>query len=145
MSAAATGLRRGDMVPYLRGTTPDGVPLNLRDYYMRRNLALLVVRDDAEGRAWLVEAAAVRDAVREEAGEVVAIVPPGMDVNGLPALVDDGALLGRLALADAPLPALLLTDRYGTLFASSSGETAEPGLRPRDIPGWHQFISCRCS
>jgi hypothetical protein len=113
---------------------------------MRRNLALVFVADDPVGRDWIDEAAAVRERVLHEMGEVVAILPPGAESRGLPAIVDaDGSVSAKLGLTADGLPALFVLDRYGTLFASNGGPTAEPELRPADIPRWHGFIACRCS
>ncbi|HMM43198.1 MAG TPA: hypothetical protein PKA95_14995 [Thermomicrobiales bacterium] len=138
---------RGQTAPDLVGATPDGERLSLRRaFYMRRNLGILFVADDATGQRWLRDAAAEREAAHAEAGEIVAIVPPGMDTHGLPAIVDpDGALRARYGLTESDLPAVFVTDRYLTIFSTNTGETATPYLMPDDIPGWLEFIAARCS
>lgn len=145
--AIATMPKRGETAPDLVGTTPEGKRLSLRQaFYMRRNLGIIFVAADAAGRRWLADAAAQRGAAHAEAGEIVAIVPPGMDTHGLPAIVDpDGVLLARYGLAEADLPAVFVTDRYLTIFSTNTGETQTPGLMPDDIPGWLEFIAARCS
>lgn len=138
---------RGQTAPNLIGTTPTGERLSLREsFYMRRNLGILFVADDETGRRWLREAAGQRSAAQAEAGEIVAIVPAGMDTHGLPALVDeDGSLRARYGLTADDLPAVFVTDRYLTIFSTNSGETTTPGLMPGDIPDWLEFIAARCS
>jgi hypothetical protein len=136
----------GDVVPPLAGRTPSGDTLRTRDFFMRRNLALVFVRDDSIGRAWVAEAVELRRAARAEAGEILVIGPTGVLTGELPSLVDDeGDLAARYGLAPDDLPALFVVDRFGTLFSSTHGERAIADLRPRDIPGWLEFIACRCS
>lgn len=138
---------RGQTAPDLVGQTPDGERLSVRQrFYMRRNLGILFVANDSTGQRWLRDAAAQRDAALAEAGEIVAIVPPGMDTHGLPAIVDaDGELRARYGLTEADLPAVFVTDRYLTIFSTNTGETETPYLMPDDIPGWLEFIAARCS
>lgn len=139
--------KRGETAPDLSGRTPDGERLSLRQaYYMRRNLGILFVADDATGSRWLAAAAAQREAARAEAGEFVAIVPPGMETHGLPAIVDpDGTLRARYGVTDTDLPAVFVTDRYLTIFSTNTGDTQTPDLMPEDIPSWLEFIAARCS
>lgn len=139
--------KRGDTAPDLIGLTPSGERLALRQrFYMRRNLGILFVADDATGRRWLADAAASRDAARAEIGEIVAVVPRGMETHGLTAIVDsDGDLRTRYGLTLADLPAVFVTDRYLTVFSTNTGETQTPGLMPEDIPGWLEFIAARCT
>jgi hypothetical protein len=140
-----TAPRRGDTIPYVSGKSIDGGTLNLRDCYMRRNLAIIVTGDTPATQRWLQEAAEVRSAAQAEAGEIIAVVSAPAETYGLPTLVDeDGAIMQRLGLAPSDLPALLVIDRFGTLFAANVGPDAEE-LRPADIPGWLEFVACRCS
>lgn len=145
--ALAAMPERGQIAPDLVGRTPAGNSLSLRNaFYMRRNLGILFVADDATGQRWLSDAAGQREAARAEVGEIVAILPPGMDAHGLPAIVDpDGRLRARYGLTDADLPAVFVTDRYLKIFSTNTGETQTPHLMPDDIPGWLEFIAARCS
>ena len=138
--------RRGDQLPDLTGETPAGVPLSTRDYYMRRNLAVVFVADDATGAEWLRMAAALREEAHAEAGEILVVAPPGMATGELPTILDVAHQLARrVGLDAADLPALFITDRYRTVFASNRGEGGQPGLAPADISSWLEFVACRCS
>ncbi|HEX7103429.1 MAG TPA: redoxin domain-containing protein, partial [Nitrolancea sp.] len=67
---------RGDRLPLFTGQTPEGAPLRLRDFYMRRNLAL-VFSDGPEyttTRDLLRGLAERRAAVQAEAGEALAVI-----------------------------------------------------------------------
>ena len=137
---------RGNLLPLVSGMTAGGEPLSLRDFYMRRNMAIVIVGNDAQGQAWLASAAEQQDAASREAGVVVAITPSGVDAHGLRAIIDpDGHILQKLGLRLDELPVLFLLDRYGKIFATNVGASAEPGLDPSAIPGWLEFIACRCS
>jgi hypothetical protein len=137
---------RGDVVPQLTGRDLSGETISTRDFYMRRNLAIMFVDVDDVGHAWIAEAAERRPEAHAEAGEIIVVGPAGMDIRGLPTIVDsDGALGSRFGLSRRELPALFIVDRFGTLFASNRGDHAIEDLQPRDIPGWLEFIACRCS
>jgi hypothetical protein len=136
---------RGDQMPWLTGPTPEGTILATRSFYMRRNLALVFTGDGHDAQDWAAEAASMRPAAREEAGEIVVISPPGVDTGITPDIIDhDGAVAARVGLAASDLPALFITDRYGKVFVSNRGATPED-VRPSDIPGWLEFVACRCS
>ncbi len=137
---------RGDRLPDLGGVSPDGGAIATRDYYMRRNLAVIFICAQTECADWIAAAAAVRKAAQAENGEILLILDGTTDTDGLPAIVDDdGTLAARCGLGAFDRPALFIVDRYGTIFASNRGRDAESGLRPRDIPRWLEFIACRCS
>lgn len=137
---------RGDRLPDLSGPTPDGGQLSTRDFYMRRNLAVIFICAQTECADWIAAAAAVRQAARAENGEILLVLDGTTDTDGLPAIVDaDGSLAARCGLSEFDRPALFVIDRYGTIFAANRGPNAETGLRPRDIPHWLEFIACRCS
>lgn len=137
---------RGDRLPDLSGLTPAGGQISTRDFYMRRNLAVLFVCAQTECADWIAAAAAVRTAAHAEDGEILLILDGTTDTDGLPAIVDsDGSLSARCGIGEFDRPALFIVDRYGTIFATNRGANAESGLRPRDIPKWLEFIACRCS
>jgi hypothetical protein len=137
---------RGDLFPTLRGASPAGQPASTRDYYMRRNLAVILLANDVTGMDWLRRAGDQRVAAHTEDGEIVAILPPGMPSWGVPAIVDPhGALAARLGLTASDLPALFIMDRYGRVFAGNRGAHAIPDLAPAGIPKWLEFIACRCT
>lgn len=137
--------KRGELLPWLSGTDNEGAPRSTRDWYMRRNLAVVFVdADDRHG--WVSATADVLPAAREEASDVVIVAPPGVDTGDLlPVIRDgDGSLAAKCGLRAADLPAIFIIDRWGTVFAASRGETAV-ALEPEDIPGWLEFVACRCT
>lgn len=137
---------RGDRLPELAGITPDGGHISTRDYYMRRNLAVIFICAQTECADWIAAAAAVRKAAQAEDGEILLVIDGTTDTEGLPAIIDaDGSLFARCGLTEFDRPALFVLDRYGTIFAANRGREAEPDMRPRDIPRWLEFIACRCS
>ena len=137
---------RGYTLPVLSGLTPDGGQISTRDYYMRRNLAVIFICAQTECADWIAAAAAVRKAAQAENGEILLVLDGTTDTGGLPAIIDDdGMLAARCGLGEFDRPALFIIDRYGVIFAANRGEAAEEGLRPRDIPRWLEFIDCRCS
>jgi hypothetical protein len=138
--------RRGEQFPDLTGRTPAGDRLSTRDFYMRRNLAVLVLADDERGAAWLGAALDIRAAAHVEAGEIVIVAPPGMATGAAPTIVDAHGQLARgLGLSASDLPAVFIIDRYRTIFASNRGELSLPELTPDDVPSWLEFVACRCS
>jgi hypothetical protein len=88
----------------------------------------------------------VREAAQAEAGEIIVIAPPGLESGVLPTIVDaDGHLALRLGLESRELPALFIADRYRTVFAGNRGASGLAELAPADIPGWLEFVACRCT
>jgi hypothetical protein len=146
-TVAHTGVtpRRGELFPTLSGQAPDGSKRSTRDFYMRSNLAIIVLRDDEAADDWVMRANGVRDGAHAQAGEILIVAPPGFDPGHLPAIVDEGSLVQRLGIGQRTAPALFVLDRYGMLFATNTGDTATPDLAPEDIPNWLEFIACRCS
>jgi peroxiredoxin len=150
--------QRGEQIPSFSGRTPDGRTLGTRDFYMRRNLALVFTHgpECAACKTLLRELAAREEAVRAEAGETLAVVPGDLvPVSAMseglpfPVVVDgDLALHRRYSLVDAagkPQAAIFAVDRYGTVFEPSVAD-ADHAMMPADeVPGWLEFIACRCS
>ncbi|HUG15559.1 MAG TPA: hypothetical protein VMM78_11160 [Thermomicrobiales bacterium] len=147
LTAAATDIpRRGSIVPRLDGRNGAGDRVCTRDFYMRRNLAIVFAGDDDVSRDWVAEASSVSELATAEAGQVLLVVHRDVSPGGLPSIIDhDGMNQSRFGLGAADLPALFITDRYGTLFATSHGHDGIADLRPRDIPRWLEFVACRCS
>jgi len=145
---------RGNRLPGFSGKTPAGNDLRLRDFYQRRNLALVFTHGpecDA-CRRFLEELAARRPAVQAEDGEILAVLGgPAENAADLPfpAVLDqDGEIHRRYGLLDAqgePLAAVLLSDRYGIIFASAVADDRHALLPVDEVIGWLEFIACRCS
>ena len=150
--------KRGEQIPAFSGTTADGRALGTRYYYMRRNLALVFTHgpECPHCRALLRELGELEEAVQAEAGETLAVVPAaGEELRGLaaelpfPVVGDpDLAIHRRYGLVDAqgaPRAAIFVADRYGVVFEASIADEAHRMLEAAEVPGWLEFIACRCT
>jgi hypothetical protein len=142
-------IKRGDVIPDFTLDSVTGEPVSSRTYYMRRNLALVFVGggNAGEWRGWLDRLAVQRERIDAENGQalIIAADPHDLESRDFPLLVDrDGAARERFGL-NASDGAVFVTDRYGVVFHISLG-TPETGLiDAEEIPGWLEFIACRCS
>jgi len=151
---------RGDRLPQFTGETPGGERIRLRDFYMRRNLALVFsdAPDFLATRDLLRGLAERRAAVQAEAGEALAVISGDAAVVRelvtslelpFPIVIDhDNAIHQRYGLIDttgAPRAAIFLADRFGTVFEASLASEEQPLMRADEVPGWLEFIACRCT
>lgn len=145
---------RGDRLPGFSGTSPAGNAIRLRDFYMRRNVALVFTHgtECAACRQFLDELAARRPAVQAEDGEVLAVLAdPSASASDLPFPVvfdHDGEIHRRYGLLDAqgrPIAAVFLSDRYGVVFASAVADERHALMPVDEVIAWLEFIACRCS
>jgi len=151
---------RGDRLSLFTGQTPEGAPLRLRDFYMRRNLALVFsdTPEYAATRDLLRGLAERRPAVQAEAGEALAVISGDPErVRQLvaelslpfPVVVDpDNAIHARYGLLGAdgtPRAAIFLADRFGTIFEASVATDDGQIMAASEVPGWLEFIACRCT
>jgi peroxiredoxin len=154
----ATGIAavpaRGDRLPSFTGKTPTGEEIRLRDFYMRRNLALVFTHGLECGacRHLLRHLAEKRAAVQAESGEIVAVIAgESGDMPSLPypVVVDqDGQIHRHYGLFDAsdrPLVAVFLADRYGVIFETALADEGHALPSPDEVVSWLEFIACRCS
>lgn len=150
---------RGDQFADFSAPMPDGTMLRTRDYYMRRNLAIVFTHgpDCDACRDYLRRLGKQQAAVHAEVGEVIAVIPADpASVEALrheldlpfPVVADtDGALharYGLLADDNQPLAAIFVTDRYGTIYQASIAGEAHEMLDPEEVPGWLEFVACEC-
>ncbi len=145
---------RGERLPLFTGQTPRGEQIRLRDFYLRRNLALVFTHglDCDVCQQILHDLVSIRPAVQAEAGEILAVISStSASAPDLPypVLLDrDNEIHRRYGLIDAngqPRAAIFLVDRYGVVFESSNVTETHALLPVRDIPSWMEFIACRCS
>ena len=149
----ATLPARGGRLPSFTSVTPSGDPIRLRDFYLRRNLALVFTHgaDCPKCRAYLTALNERRAVVQAEAAEILAVVSNDTNVAdySFPIALDpDGEIHRRYGLVDAdgrPGAAIFLVDRYGVVFEASTANDAHDMLAAEDVPGWLEFIACRCS
>ncbi|HET9017576.1 MAG TPA: redoxin domain-containing protein [Thermomicrobiaceae bacterium] len=151
---------RGDRIPDFTAPTADGATLRSRDLYLRRNLALAFTHgpDCAACRELLRGLARQVGAARAQVGQIVAVVPASPEAAMALALELD---LGFPVVADADLAvhrryglvgpdsdaraALFVADRYGIVFDASVADAAHRVMAPAEVPGWLEFVACRCS
>jgi peroxiredoxin len=125
---------------------------------MRRNLALVFTHgpECTACRALLAELGELEEAVRAEVGQTLAVVPAEADALAelaatlpFPLLADpDGAIHARYGLVDddgSPRAAIFVADRYGIVFHPSVADEEHAMLPAAEVPGWLEFIACRCS
>lgn len=151
---------RGDRIPDFSALTADGSTLRTRDLYLRRNLALAFTHgpDCAACRELLRGLARQEAAARAEVGQIVAVVPAEQEAVarlrdeldlGFSVVADpDLAAHRRYGLTDrdgGALAALFVADRYGTIFDASVADAAHRMMAPDEVPGWLEFVACRCS
>ena len=151
---------RGDRIPDFSAPTADGTTLRTRDLYLRRNLALAFTHgpDCAACRDLLRGLARQVGAAHAEAGQIVAIVPAGREAVarlceeldlGFPVVADgDLAAHRRYGLVDpegGARAALVVADRYGTVFEASVADATHRMMVPDEVPRWLEFVACRCS
>lgn len=151
---------RGDDVIDFSAQTPDGTTLSTRDFYMRRNLGLVFTHgpECAACRALLRDLSRQYAAAQAEAGELIAVIPASpetvsrlrddLDIS-FPVVVDDGGAIHRrygLANPDGtPAAAIIVADRYGTIFHTSVADEEHRMMGAEEVPGWLEFIACQCS
>lgn len=152
--------RRGDQLIDFSASNPDGERLSTRDFYMRRNLALAFTHGPScdACRKLLRGMARQEAAARAEVGALLAVVPSDramlarlrdeLDLSFPLAADPDLALHRRYGLVTpdgGALAAIFVADRYGTIFETSVADAAHRMLAAEEIPGWLEFIACRCS
>ena len=145
---------RGDRLPGFAGKSPAGQDIRLRDFYLRRNLALVFTHDEecAACRRYLIDLAERRAEVQAEAGEILVVVPgraEHLPELPCPIVIDvDGEIHRRYGLIDADehsRAAIFLVDRYGIVFEASVADGDHAMLPAAEVPEWLEFIACRCS
>lgn len=150
---------RGDSIPDFTATTADGTTLRTRDYYMRRNLALIFTHgaDCADCRELLRRVARQHGAARQEAGEVIAVIPADattvaklrdeLDLS-FPLVIDEDLAIhrryGLVSPDGAPMAAIIVTDQFGTIFDTSVADAEHQMMTAEEIPGWLEFVACQC-
>ena len=145
-------LERGQTIPDF--TLPDahGETVSSRSFYMRRNFVIALLPDGLD-EAWSRWLARLQSALRNVpdgdavclivGGDELAEVEPGESTCYL--LVDrDRTIRSRVGVADEQ-GQLIITDRYGVIFHVATGYPVSPELAPDEVPGWVEFIACRCS
>jgi peroxiredoxin len=151
---------RGKRLPDFTTLDADGRKAGPRDLYMRRNLALVFTHgpECQQCRRYLRELGRAQRAIEAEAGQAMIVVAgsvqdayavrDGCDLP-YPVLADpDGAIHARYGLVDpagTPRAGLFVADRYGTIFEPSIADEQHQMLAPEEVPGWLEFIACRCS
>jgi peroxiredoxin len=150
-------LERGQVIPDF--TLPDvaGEMVSSRSYYMRRNyiIALLPEQRPSEWEDWLGDLS--REATSLDDRDVITLVVlpetwrdsakgKTSDNKQIRWLMDSDGDARRRFGHGPEAGALIITDRYGTVFHSASGtEPTGAAFDPEEIPDWIELIVCRCS
>jgi peroxiredoxin len=143
-----TTLRKGNVIPDFTLESTAGTTISNRAFYMRRNLAIVFTtsNDPDAWRVWLDALDAQRERIDAEAGHALAIAQAETPLSEVfPTLFDrDGAVRERFGLA-GDRGAVVIIDRYGVVFHVTEGQPGSDLLPAEEIPGWLEFIACRCS
>lgn len=148
------GTRQGQVIPDF--TLPDrqGNPVSSRSAYMRRNMIIGVmpVAIDHSWTSWLDSLSNAVAGIPD--GDAACFVLAGPDLADLPAVGSDVNVLNDedgSVRAKFEIPAmsgqgrLIVTNRYGLIYHTATGSPDDPGMDPADLPGWIEFVACRCS
>lgn len=138
-------------------TSVDGKDVHPSDYRGRSGLVLVFAGGAATASSLLKEIGQRYSQVREEEGQVLAIVQEKREAAvriahklslPFPVLVDeDGRVHREFGGADAegrPAPAIYVCDRYGEVFGSYRTSSSHALPRLEEILNWLSFINSQC-
>jgi hypothetical protein len=151
-------MQRGATLPDF--TLPDaaGNRVSSRNWYMRRNfvIAAPAATPDPRWLTWIDDFVAALPQTPVEDAIGFALLAPewrahiaergGVEHQSQSLLLfdDEGVFRERLGAGDER-GALLIADRYGVIFHAAHGAPDDSEMEPSSIPGWIEFIACRCS
>jgi peroxiredoxin len=148
------GLEQGQVFPDFTLPDAQGTPVSSRAYYMRRNMIIVALPDhlDDKWKSWLSE---LSDAVATipESDVACLVLIDSTDSNRpsvqspVQLLLDDkGSARSRLGSDPAGTDGqIIITNRHGVIYHSATGHPGDPAIDPAGLPGWIEFIACRCS
>jgi peroxiredoxin len=140
------GPATGKMLASFALPARDGRMVRAWDYRQRASLVILfLVEGDDRGLGLLRDLAAATPEIRAADGAVVAItadeLPAGSDLP-FPVLRDpEGAAAARQGLT---VPAVVLADRFGEIWAAWDGAEGRPLPSADDVLGWLAFVEVQC-
>ena len=150
-------IERGQTIPDFTLSAHNGETVSSRSYYIHRNLviALLPDRIGPEWESWLERLSAARGQVDTADAQFLVIASDAVSgiqdfaersaTRSLKVLIDQRGDIRQKLGADEHAGQLLITDRYGVVFQSAAGQATDKAIDPPEIPGWVEFIYCRCS
>jgi hypothetical protein len=153
----ASAFERNQIIPDFTLQNVAGETVSSRSYYMHRNYVLALLTDtiDEEWMDWISRLRSTVESIPAADGEVVCLVvaQPGSEAvleqigltNRFQILIDEKSIAEERFKHDLEQGTLLVTDRYGVVFHSASGEPSSPEMSPEDVPSWIELIACRCS
>jgi peroxiredoxin len=156
-TSVQSSIQRGQTIPDF--TLPDhtGETVSSRSYYIHRNLVVALLPEDVDAQwgSWLEGVAKARAAVEPTDAQFLLIAPSMNDTlrdfadrsanRYLRVLVDtDGEITEKFG-HDTAYGQLLIADRYGVVFQAGAGNASDEAIAPESIPGWVEFVYCRCS
>jgi hypothetical protein len=148
------GLEQGQVFPDFTLPDAQGTPVSSRAYYMRRNMIIVALPDhfDDKWKSWLSDLSEAVSTISES--DVACLVLINSTESDLPSVEDpvqllfekDGSVRSRLDLDPAGTEGrIIITNRHGLIYHSATGQSGDPAIEPAGLPGWIEFIACRCS
>lgn len=148
------GTRQGQVVPDF--TLPDrqGNPVSSRSAYMRRNMiiGILPMTIDDRWASWLENLSNAVSRIPDS--DSACFVLAGPDLSELPEVDpgvnllndNDGSVRRKFEIQAASNEGrLIITNRHGLIYHTATGSPDDPGMDPGELPGWVEFVACRCS
>lgn len=149
-------LERGAIIPDFTLENTEGETVSSRSFYMRRNYVIVLLPEtiDRQWETWLqqlnqaIEQIPPRDVICLIIAQPGTLSPVAIKRCSSPRIqtLIDSTGRARERFDHSPSSGrLLITNQYGVIFHTATGDPATPGLDPSDIPNWVELIACRCS
>jgi hypothetical protein len=148
------GTRQGQVVPDFTLPDRNGDLISSRSAYMRRNMIIGILPKVIDDR-WINWTESLSNAAsRIPNADVACFVLAGPDLSGIPAvepgvhLLNDQDASVRAKFEAQPssdVGRLIVTNRHGLIYHTATGNPDDPGMDPQELPGWVEFVACRCS
>jgi peroxiredoxin len=156
VDSGTKSLERGQVIPDFTLDDIYGETVSSRSFYMRQNLilALLPEEENDEWKEWLTTLSAAVQSIPERDAICLMIFSPTWR-NTITNLYSNGNQIKLLIDQEGKVRnhfghpggdgQLIITDRYGVVFHTATGQPSTPGLSAAEVPGWIELIACRCS
>jgi len=140
---------RGQALPEISGTSPDGSIIRVSDFRGRRNVVVIFSDQESDSPIQkLIQTVANRnDEIRNENAEIVIVAAGPTGSVPFRAISDDRYKLHRtIGAVDSvgnALAAVCIADRYGEVYAAEFCSDTRC-LSADDILDWLEFIEIQC-
>ncbi|MEX2426554.1 MAG: redoxin domain-containing protein [Thermomicrobiaceae bacterium] len=149
-------LEQGMIFPDFTLDDIHGNTVSSRSFYMRRILVVALVPNSQSSAwsTWLRDLSSSMNSV-DEADAVALVILPAESLPDIAEvdnqdqrvriLVDpEGKARERFKLPPST-GQLIVANQHGVVYHTVTGNPDDPGFEPDEIPGWVEFVACRCS